>query len=53
VSAERDRVKTSVLKEYFTVVADQQVRGRRVTVYERRGPTQRSADGAPAGRQDG
>jgi mannosyltransferase len=38
VSAERDRVKTSVLKEYFTVVADEQVRGRRVTVYERLGP---------------
>jgi mannosyltransferase len=38
VSAERDRVKTSVLKKYFTVVADEQVRGRRVTVYERLGP---------------
>ncbi|WP_246103445.1 glycosyltransferase family 39 protein [Streptomyces piniterrae] len=37
VSAERDRVKTSVLKEYFTVVADQQIRGRRVTVYKRLG----------------
>ncbi len=36
VSAERDRVKTSVLRSYFTVVADEQVRGRRVTVYERR-----------------
>ncbi|MFE0513029.1 glycosyltransferase family 39 protein [Streptomyces sp. NPDC058964] len=37
VSAERDRVKTSVLKRYFRVVADEQTRGRRVTVYERRG----------------
>lgn len=35
VSAERDRVKTSVLKTYFTPVADEQVRGRRVTVYKR------------------
>ena len=35
VSAERDRVKTSVLKKYFTPVADKQVRGRRVTVYMR------------------
>ncbi|MEV7433600.1 glycosyltransferase family 39 protein [Streptomyces griseoviridis] len=35
VSAERDRVKTSVLKRYFTPVADEQVRGRRVTVYRR------------------
>ncbi|GHI05964.1 membrane protein [Streptomyces cellostaticus] len=35
-AAERDRVKTSVLRMYFTVVADHQVRGRRVTVYERR-----------------
>lgn len=40
VSAMRDRVKISVLKEYFTVVADNQVRGRRVTVYERLGPAQ-------------
>ncbi|ANP56257.1 mannosyltransferase [Streptomyces griseochromogenes] len=36
VSAQRDRVKASVLKEYFTAVTDEQVRGRRVTVYERR-----------------
>ncbi|MEV5592334.1 glycosyltransferase family 39 protein [Streptomyces sp. NPDC052496] len=36
VSAERDRAKTAVLKEHFTVTADQQVRGRRVVVYERR-----------------
>ncbi|MFG2527656.1 hypothetical protein [Streptomyces sp. NPDC048516] len=42
VSAERDRAKASVLKEYFTVVSDQQVRGRRVTVYERLGPGRRS-----------
>ncbi|KUL30424.1 glycosyltransferase family 39 protein [Streptomyces regalis] len=37
VSAERDRMKTAVLKEHFKVVADIQVRGRRVTAYERRG----------------
>ncbi|MFF6782105.1 hypothetical protein [Streptomyces sp. NPDC012510] len=36
VTAERDRMKTAVLKQYFTAVADEQVRGRRVTVYERR-----------------
>ncbi|MFC0055984.1 glycosyltransferase family 39 protein [Streptomyces actinomycinicus] len=36
VSAERDRTKVAVLKRHFTVVADEQVRGRRVTVYERR-----------------
>ncbi|MGW3197208.1 glycosyltransferase family 39 protein [Streptomyces sp. NPDC001118] len=36
VSGERDRVKAAVLEEYFTVVADEQVRGRRVTVHERR-----------------
>lgn len=35
ISAERDRVKTSVLKKYFTAVADEEVRGRRATVYER------------------
>jgi mannosyltransferase len=52
VSAERDKVKTAVLKEYFTVVADEQVRGRRVTVYERLGPAQRSTDGTPADRPD-
>ncbi|MFC8823602.1 glycosyltransferase family 39 protein [Streptomyces rochei] len=34
-STERDRVKTTVLKEYFAPVADAQVRGRRVTAYER------------------
>ncbi|MDA5284970.1 glycosyltransferase family 39 protein [Streptomyces sp. NPDC054904] len=34
--AERDRTKTAVLREYFTVVEDHQVRGRRVTLYERR-----------------
>ncbi|MFE9171947.1 hypothetical protein ACFYNZ_21055 [Streptomyces kebangsaanensis] len=37
VTAERDRMKASVLREYFTAVADEQVRGRRVTVYERLG----------------
>ncbi|MEU6220599.1 hypothetical protein ABZ845_24265 [Streptomyces sp. NPDC047022] len=36
VSAERDRAKTAALERYFTVIADKQVRGRRVTVYERR-----------------
>ncbi|MET9430124.1 hypothetical protein [Streptomyces sp. NPDC003036] len=36
VSAERDKVKTAVLKEHFRAVSDEQVRGRRVTVYERR-----------------
>jgi mannosyltransferase len=35
VTAERDKTKTAVLKKYFTPVADEQVRGRRVTVYER------------------
>ncbi|MFE9612454.1 hypothetical protein [Streptomyces sp. NPDC006012] len=35
VSAERDRMKISVLKRHFTAVADVRVRGRRVTVYER------------------
>ncbi|WEH34343.1 hypothetical protein PZB75_13845 [Streptomyces sp. AM 4-1-1] len=35
VSAERDKVKIAVLKKNFTVVADKQVRGRRVVVYER------------------
>ncbi|MCB5179258.1 hypothetical protein [Streptomyces antimicrobicus] len=37
VSAERDAVKTAVLREHFRVTADAQVRGRRVTVYERTG----------------
>ncbi|MFF0302429.1 glycosyltransferase family 39 protein [Streptomyces sp. NPDC004562] len=36
VSARRDQVKSAVLERYFTVVTDIQVRGRRVTVYERR-----------------
>lgn len=36
-SAERDKAKAAVLREHFTVVEDRQVRGRRVTVYERRG----------------
>jgi mannosyltransferase len=35
VSAKRDKMKMSVLTRYFTPVADEQVRGRRVTVYER------------------
>ncbi|MFE3497586.1 hypothetical protein ACFXOS_31705 [Streptomyces sp. NPDC059175] len=52
VSAERDKVKTAVLKKYFTVVADEQVRGRRVTVYERLEPARRPADGNPALRPD-
>jgi mannosyltransferase len=37
-SAERDRAKAAVLREEFTVVEDRQLRGRRVTLYERRGP---------------
>ncbi|MFD6974442.1 hypothetical protein [Streptomyces sp. NPDC059949] len=36
-SAERDKTKAAVLREHFAVVEDRQVRGRRVTVYERRG----------------
>jgi mannosyltransferase len=40
VTAERDKVKTAVLKEHFRVVTDVQVRGRRVTVYERVGPAE-------------
>ncbi|MDO0934347.1 glycosyltransferase family 39 protein [Streptomyces sp. DG2A-72] len=36
ISAKRDLVKNAVLREYFEAVADEQVRGRRVTVYERR-----------------
>ncbi|MBW5486931.1 hypothetical protein GPJ59_35150, partial [Streptomyces bambusae] len=35
VSAQRDAVKTAVLRDHFTVTEDRQVRGRRVTVYER------------------
>ncbi|MFB8137415.1 glycosyltransferase family 39 protein [Streptomyces mirabilis] len=35
VSAERDRVKLAVLKKYFTIVEDMQIRGRRATVYKR------------------
>ncbi|MGW4890504.1 glycosyltransferase family 39 protein [Streptomyces murinus] len=35
VSAERDRTKAAVLAAHFTVVADKQVRGRRVTLYQR------------------
>ncbi|KOV25099.1 glycosyltransferase family 39 protein [Streptomyces sp. XY152] len=38
VSAARDRAKIAVLEESFTAVADEQVRGRRVTVYERLRP---------------
>ncbi|MGW5342639.1 glycosyltransferase family 39 protein [Streptomyces sp. HUAS TT3] len=34
--AARDAAKAAVLKEHFRVVEDRQVRGRRVTVYERR-----------------
>ncbi|MCT7351407.1 hypothetical protein N4P33_04380 [Streptomyces sp. 15-116A] len=36
VTAERDRMKAAVLKAHFRVVSDDQVRGRRLTVYERR-----------------
>ncbi|MFF3620520.1 hypothetical protein [Streptomyces sp. NPDC002467] len=35
-SAERDKTKAAVLREHFTAVEDRQLRGRRVTVYERR-----------------
>ncbi|MFE2165748.1 hypothetical protein ACFXB3_11860 [Streptomyces sp. NPDC059447] len=35
-SAERDKTKAAVLREHFTVVEDRQLRGRRLTVYERR-----------------
>ncbi|WP_281154662.1 hypothetical protein [Streptomyces sp. HYC2] len=38
VTAERDKMKATVLEEYFTPVADEQVRGRRVTVYQRLAP---------------
>ncbi|MGW6056143.1 glycosyltransferase family 39 protein [Streptomyces sp. NPDC055189] len=36
VSAKRDKAKTAALKKHFRVVTDDRVRGRRVTVYERR-----------------
>ncbi|MFE7357637.1 hypothetical protein ACFU8Q_31945 [Streptomyces sp. NPDC057543] len=36
VSAARDEAKMSVLRAYFTAVADRQILGRRATVYERR-----------------
>lgn len=36
-SSQVDRAKAAVLRAEFTVVEDRQVRGRRVTVYERRG----------------
>ncbi|KAB2977272.1 hypothetical protein F8R89_23620 [Streptomyces sp. SS1-1] len=36
VAGRRDQVKSALLTRYFGVVADLQVRGRRVTVYERR-----------------
>ncbi|MFE5891585.1 hypothetical protein ACFQ6E_21905 [Streptomyces sp. NPDC056462] len=36
LAGKRDRAKTAVLNEHFKVVTDVQVRGRRVTVYERR-----------------
>ncbi|WP_121748093.1 glycosyltransferase family 39 protein [Streptomyces sp. E2N166] len=35
-TAGRDKAKAAVLAEYFTVVADEEVRGRRLIVYERR-----------------
>lgn len=50
VVTKRDRAKMAVLRDYFVVVADRQVRGRRVTVYERAGakaPSRRSAGAAP------
>lgn len=36
VTAERDKTKVLVLRKYFMPVAEEQVRGRRVTVFERR-----------------
>ncbi|QNP70027.1 hypothetical protein IAG44_11585 [Streptomyces roseirectus] len=47
--AARDRAKAEVLGRYFRVVADEQVRGRRVTVYERL-PVGVSVPGGPSGR---
>ncbi|WP_455711306.1 glycosyltransferase family 39 protein [Streptomyces olivaceoviridis] len=38
VTADRDKMKTTILRQYFTPVADEQIRGRRVTVYERDKP---------------
>ncbi|MFE9358359.1 hypothetical protein ACFYPB_30265 [Streptomyces olivaceoviridis] len=38
VTADRDKIKTTILRQYFTPVADEQIRGRRVTVYERDKP---------------
>ncbi|MEU6388788.1 glycosyltransferase family 39 protein [Streptomyces sp. NPDC046939] len=38
VTARRDHVKMAVLRRYFRAVDDAQVRGRRVTTYERRAP---------------
>ncbi|MEV4877565.1 glycosyltransferase family 39 protein [Streptomyces cyaneofuscatus] len=35
-ATERERAKTSVLRNHFRAVADEQARGRRVTIYERR-----------------
>ncbi|MFJ8761022.1 glycosyltransferase family 39 protein [Streptomyces cyaneofuscatus] len=40
-ATERERAKTSVLRTHFRAVADEQARGRRVTVYERRTGTSR------------
>ncbi|MEU6222412.1 hypothetical protein [Streptomyces sp. NPDC047042] len=54
-TAARDRTKLSVLKKHFTATADKQVRGRRVTVYERR-PASAPHTEAPdlaGGRRDG
>ncbi|AXG80947.1 glycosyltransferase family 39 protein [Streptomyces paludis] len=51
LSGARDRTKISVLREHFTVVADEQVRGRRVTVYERRTPPPHREAAAGAGQR--
>ncbi|WP_330293749.1 glycosyltransferase family 39 protein [Streptomyces sp. NBC_00576] len=52
-TAARDRTKISVLRKYFTAVADEQVRGRRVTVYERLASVPRAAaPGLTGGRRD-
>ncbi|MFF5568006.1 hypothetical protein ACFY7Z_26120 [Streptomyces sp. NPDC012623] len=49
VTARRDRTKLAVLEEHFTAVADRQVRGRRVTVYERLAPARRTLPDDPGG----
>ncbi|WP_349636965.1 hypothetical protein [Streptomyces sp. 378] len=45
VTSPRDKAKLSVLDEHFKAVADEQVRGRRVTVYRSLDPNRFSAPG--------